>query len=34
MIEAFIFDAVRTQQGRGKPGGALFSVKAVSLKTF
>lgn len=31
MTEAFIFDAVRTPRGRGKPGGALYSVKPVNL---
>src|SRR5688572_26690945 len=31
-MEAFIFDAVRTPRGRGKPGiGALYEVKPVSL---
>ena len=31
MTEAFIFDAVRTPRGKGKPGGALYSVKPVQL---
>jgi acetyl-CoA C-acetyltransferase len=31
MTEAFIFDALRTPRGRGKPGGALYSVKPVNL---
>ncbi|MGV8921197.1 MAG: acetyl-CoA C-acetyltransferase [Pseudomonas sp.] len=31
MTEAFIFDAVRTPRGKGKPGGALYSVKPVNL---
>lgn len=31
MTEAFIFDCVRTPRGRGKPGGALYSVKPVNL---
>ncbi|CUU61043.1 acetyl-CoA C-acetyltransferase [Parafrankia irregularis] len=30
-IEAFIYDAVRTPRGRGKPTGALHAVKPVSL---
>lgn len=29
--EAFIYDAVRTPRGKGKPGGALHTVKPVSL---
>ena len=31
MTEALIFDAVRTPRGKGKPGGALYSVKPVNL---
>lgn len=31
MTEAFIFDALRTPRGRGKPDGALYSVKPVDL---
>jgi acetyl-CoA C-acetyltransferase len=31
MTEALIFDAVRTPRGRGKPDGALYSVKPVNL---
>src|SRR5690606_33098332 len=31
MTEAFIFAALRTPRGRGKPGGALYSVKPVNL---
>ncbi|MBX9756549.1 MAG: acetyl-CoA C-acyltransferase, partial [Pseudomonadaceae bacterium] len=31
MTEAFIFDAVRTPRGKGKKGGALYSVKPVDL---
>ena len=31
MTEAFIFDALRTPRGRGKPDGALYSVKPVNL---
>jgi len=31
MIEALIFDAVRTPRGRGKPDGALYSIKPVNL---
>src|SRR5699024_5116549 len=29
--EAFIYDAVRTPRGKGKPGGSLHTVKPVSL---
>ncbi len=31
--EAFIFDAIRTPRGKGKPGGALHEVKPISLLT-
>lgn len=31
MTEAYIYDAVRTPRGRGKPGGALHGVKPVTL---
>ncbi|MBQ1043323.1 acetyl-CoA C-acetyltransferase [Micromonospora sp. C72] len=31
--EAFIYDALRTPRGRGKPSGALYGVKPVSLVT-
>ena len=31
MTEAFIYDAVRTPRGKGKKGGALYSVKPVDL---
>ncbi|MBB5112933.1 acetyl-CoA C-acetyltransferase [Micromonospora echinospora] len=31
--EAFIYDALRTPRGRGKPTGALYGVKPVSLVT-
>ena len=31
MIEAFIFDALRTPRGKGKKDGALYSVKPVNL---
>ena len=31
MTEAFIYDALRTPRGRGKPDGALYSVKPVDL---
>ncbi|MBV9652206.1 MAG: acetyl-CoA C-acetyltransferase [Pseudonocardiales bacterium] len=31
MSEAFLYDAVRTPRGRGKPTGALHSVKPISL---
>ncbi|WCT05770.1 acetyl-CoA C-acetyltransferase [Rhodococcus qingshengii] len=30
-IEAFVYDAIRTPRGRGRPTGALHSVKPVSL---
>ncbi|RJX80674.1 acetyl-CoA C-acetyltransferase [Pseudomonas sp. LS-2] len=31
MTDAFIFDALRTPRGKGKPDGALYSVKPVNL---
>lgn len=31
--EAYIYDAVRTPRGKGKPGGSLHTVKPVSLLT-
>ena len=31
MTEAFIFDALRTPRGKGKPDGALYTVKPVNL---
>ena len=31
MTEAFIFDAIRTPRGKGKPGGALHGVKPIDL---
>lgn len=31
MVEALIFDCIRTPRGRGKPGGSLYEVKPVSL---
>src|SRR3712207_7952961 len=31
MAEAFIYDAVRTPRGRGKPDGSLYEVPAVDL---
>ncbi|WP_237063017.1 acetyl-CoA C-acetyltransferase [Microbulbifer zhoushanensis] len=31
MNEAFIYDAIRTPRGKGKPGGALYEVKPVTL---
>lgn len=31
MKEAYIYDAVRTPRGKGKPGGALYEVKPVDL---
>lgn len=30
-IEAYIFDAIRTPRGKGKPGGALYEVKPIDL---
>ncbi|MBD2858180.1 acetyl-CoA C-acetyltransferase [Spongiibacter sp. KMU-158] len=33
MAEAFIFDAIRTPRGKGKPGGALYEVKPIDLVT-
>ena len=33
MTEAFIYDAVRTPRGRGKPDGSLYTVKPISLVT-
>ena len=29
--EAFIYDAIRTPRGKGKPGGGLYEVKPVDL---
>lgn len=29
--EAFIYDAIRTPRGKGKPGGALYTVKPIDL---
>lgn len=31
--EAYIYDAIRTPRGRGKPGGGLYEVKPVDLAT-
>ena len=31
--EAFIYDAMRTPRGKGKPGGALYEVKPIDLIT-
>lgn len=31
MNEAYIFDALRTPRGKGKPGGALYEVKPIEL---
>ena len=31
MTEAFVYDAVRTPRGKGKPTGALHTVKPVDL---
>ncbi|TNF36566.1 MAG: acetyl-CoA C-acetyltransferase [Gammaproteobacteria bacterium] len=31
MTDAFIYDAIRTPRGKGKPGGALYEVKPVDL---
>jgi acetyl-CoA C-acetyltransferase len=33
MTEAFLYDALRTPRGKGKPTGALHSVKSISLIT-
>jgi acetyl-CoA C-acetyltransferase len=33
MAEAFVYDAVRTPRGKGKPDGSLHSIKPVSLVT-
>ncbi len=33
MTEAFLYDALRTPRGKGKPNGALHSVKPISLVT-
>ena len=30
-IEAYIFDAIRTPRGKGKPGGSLYEVKPIDL---
>jgi acetyl-CoA C-acetyltransferase len=29
--EAYVYDAIRTPRGRGKPGGSLYSVKPITL---
>jgi len=31
--DAFIYDAIRTPRGKGKPGGALYEVKPIDLIT-
>lgn len=31
MTEAYIFDALRTPRGKGKPGGALYEIKPIEL---
>ena len=31
MADAFIYDAIRTPRGRGKPDGALHEVTALNL---
>ena len=31
--DAFIYDAIRTPRGRGKPGGGLYEVKPIDLVT-
>lgn len=31
MIDAYLFDAIRTPRGKGKPDGSLYEVRAVSL---
>lgn len=33
MADAFIYDAIRTPRGKGKPGGALYEVKPIDLVT-
>ncbi|MBX9760251.1 MAG: acetyl-CoA C-acyltransferase, partial [Beijerinckiaceae bacterium] len=33
MADAFIYDAVRTPRGRGKPDGALHEVSSLTLAT-
>lgn len=33
MTDAFIFDAVRTPRGKGKPEGSLHEVKPITLAT-
>ncbi|MGB8198780.1 MAG: acetyl-CoA C-acyltransferase, partial [Pseudonocardiaceae bacterium] len=33
MTEAFLYEALRTPRGRGKPTGALHGVKPISLVT-
>jgi acetyl-CoA C-acetyltransferase len=33
VTEAYIYEAIRTPRGRGKPGGSLYGVKPVSLVT-
>ena len=29
--DAFIYDAIRTPRGKGKPGGGLYEVKPIDL---
>ena len=29
--EAYVYEAIRTPRGRGKPGGSLYSVKPITL---
>jgi acetyl-CoA C-acetyltransferase len=31
MVEAFVYDAIRTPRGKGKPGGSLHSMRPISL---
>ena len=31
--DAFIYDAIRTPRGKGKPGGGLYEVKPIDLVT-
>ena len=31
--DAFIYDAIRTPRGKGKPGGGLYEVKPIDLIT-
>ena len=31
--DAFIYDAIRTPRGKGRPGGGLYEVKPIDLVT-